>query len=701
MSMGPLSVNQQNTRYFEDGIGNIVYLSGFHNWELIQDWGDRPDFDFNEYIQFLKSYNMNLTRSWVWFHTWRDTLTVSRPLEPYIYKRTGPGLANDGFLKTDLTQFNEDYFTRLRQRIIELRDNGIYIAVMLFNGTSFTSTTRWTSNVFNIDNNINGIGGDLNNNGSGIEIYDYNKLITDARLQGVLKIHEDYIRKVIDTLNDLDNVIWDIGNSLYSSSIEFINYFIDFIRDYEATKRKQHMIGFNALGDISTNTDLFASTADWVSPYKSLQPMHWDFAENPPVNDGNKVVISDSDNLSGIILTSSPGIYRKWAWKTFTRGHQPLVMDIYPGDNVGWIKNPNRHDAIYMAANTCRYIKQYADRLDLRNLIPTESISSTEYCIYDSGKQYLIYQPNDSQNFTVNLDKGTYQYEMFNPTTGSIADSGKITVESGIQNFTYNFYGDAVLFLSSVDDPCEGVVCENICLGADLYSQKCVDGFCVTDQLIERNSVNCVSDPCEGVVCENICLGADLYSQKCVDGFCVTDQLIERNSVNCGYDPCEGVVCENICLGADLYSQKCVDGFCVTDQLIERNSVNCGYDPCEGVVCENICLGADLYSQKCVDGFCVTDQLIERNSVNCVSDPCAGVVCSNTCVGDDLWSRRCDPATGQCVLDQLIQSDSINCKIPDVIPSDDSTINTYLILGGLGIVALSVLIASKKEADQS
>ena len=228
-----------------------------------------------------------------------------------------------------------------------------------------------------------------------------------------------------------------------------------------------------------------------------------------------------------------------------------------------------------MAANTCRYIRQYADRLDLRNLIPTESISSTEYCIYDPGKQYLVYQPNNSQNFTVNLDKGTYHYEMFNPTTGSIVDSGKITVESGIQNFTYNFYGDAVLFISSVNDPCEGVVCENICLGADLYSQKCVDGFCVTDQLIERNSVNCVSDPC------------------------------------------------------------------------------------------------------------------------------AGVVCSNTCVGDDLWSRRCDPATGQCVLDQLIQSDSINCKIPDVIPSDDSTINTYLILGGLGIVALSVLIASKKEADQS
>ena len=203
--------------------------------------------------------------------------------------------------------------------------------------------------------------------------------------------------------------------------------------------------------------------------------------------------------------------------------------------------------------------------------------------------------------------------------------------------------------------------------------------------------------PCEGVVCLDVCLGADLWSQRCdpATGTCVNDQLLERNSVNCGYDPCEGVVCENICLGADLYSQKCVDGICVTDQLIESNSATCGYDPCVGVVCDNVCLGADLYSQKCVDGFCVTDQLLESNSVGCISDPCAGVVCSNICVGDNLWSRHCDPATGQCVLDQLLQSDSINCKIPEEIPSDENTIQTYLILGGLGIVALAILSMKK------
>ena len=159
-------------------------------------------------------------------------------------------------------------------------------------------------------------------------------------------------------------------------------------------------------------------------------------------------------------------------------------------------------------------------------------------------------------------------------------------------------------------------------------------------------------------------------------------------------DPCEGVVCENVCVGLDLWSQKCVDGSCVPDQLIESNSSTCGYDPCEGVVCDNICIGNDLWSQKCVDGSCVPNKLIESNSVACGYDPCEGVVCDNVCVGDDLWSRKC--VDGSCVPDQLLQQDSINCKIPDKVPSDESTINTYIILGGFGLMGLAMLMLSKK-----
>ena len=120
-------------------------------------------------------------------------------------------------------------------------------------------------------------------------------------------------------------------------------------------------------------------------------------------------------------------------------------------------------------------------------------------------------------------------------------------------------------------------------------------------------------------------------------------------------------------------------------------------DPCDSVVCGNVCVGNDLCTQKCIDGSCVPDQLLESNSVSCESDLCAGVVCPNTCIGPDRWYQRCDLATGQCIPHQLLQEDSLNCRISAAVPTDDSKIATYLVIGGLGLTGLAMLMISKNR----
>ncbi len=47
-------------------------------------------------------------------------------------------------------------------------------------------------------------------------------------------------------------------------------------------------------------------------------------------------------------------------------------------------------------------------------------------------------------------------------------------------------------------------------------------------------SIVIAPDPCAGVTCNNACVGLDLYSQRCANGACVTDTLIEPNSPLCG-----------------------------------------------------------------------------------------------------------------------------------------------------------------------
>ncbi|MCK4528019.1 hypothetical protein KAW18_11675 [candidate division WOR-3 bacterium] len=188
---------------------------------------------------------------------------------------------------------------------------------------------------------------------------------------------------------------------------------------------------------------------------------------------------------------------------------------------------------------------------------------------------------NDSLSETQHAESG---WEWMWVSWSSGGWSGKVRFElctgSRVLKSRETYWGDP-------PDPCEGVVCDPICVGTDKYSQKCVGGECVRDSLIEHNSRDCGYDSCAGVVCDDICIGVDKYSQGCVTegvdaGTCVFDQLIEKNSPDCGYvqpDPCKGVVCNPICVGTDKWSQSCVNGECVKDALIEPNSPDCGYVP--------------------------------------------------------------------------------------------------------------------------
>jgi hypothetical protein len=68
-AMGPLRVHSQNPRYFADGRGRAIYLTGSHTWANLQDQGpkDPPKpFDYEAYLDFLSQRGHNLIRLWAW-----------------------------------------------------------------------------------------------------------------------------------------------------------------------------------------------------------------------------------------------------------------------------------------------------------------------------------------------------------------------------------------------------------------------------------------------------------------------------------------------------------------------------------------------------------------------------------------------------------------------------------------------------------
>jgi hypothetical protein len=439
---GPLRVLASNPRWFEDGTGRAVFLAGSHTWASLQDNGliirgavsnPPPEFDYEGYLNFLNWHGHNFLRLWRWEVTkWTDSYTGGEVKynRPHPWARTGPGTAGDGEPKFDLTQFNQAYFERLRSRLMAARDRGIYVAVMLFEGWEIQFTDGWANHPFHAPNNVNSVEADADGDGKALE---YNTLNPSEMGKRVLALQEAYVRKVIDTINDLDNVLYEICNEATTQSAEWQYHLIRFIKEYESKKPRQHPVGMTVLVPRGRNDVLLASPADWISPNQGDAKQN--YLGNPCSNCTTKVVINDTDHLWG-----HTGGDNVWVWKSFTRGLNVLFMEEL-------LPSPAWQDSARQAMGQA---VRYAERMNLAAMKPEESLSNTRYCLAQRGKEYLVFQ-SDKGEFTVNLRdaKGVFSSEWLDVNANRTI-AGR-TVEGGAtRTFTTPFPGPAVLYLKLI-----------------------------------------------------------------------------------------------------------------------------------------------------------------------------------------------------------------------------------------------------------
>jgi hypothetical protein len=437
---GPLRVLSSNPRWFTDGSGRAVYLAGSHVWQSLQDNGllvrgatsdPPPRFDYQAYLDFLERHNHNFFRLWRWETTkWTDRYTDGevKYCRPHPWARSGPEEANDGKPKFDLTRFDREYFDRLRSRVIAARDRGIYVSVMLFEGWEIQFTDGWRNHPFHRANNVNGIEADLNGDGSALE---YNTIADSDMGRRVLELQRAYVRKVVDTVNDLDNVLYEIANEASGDSTQWQYDMIRFVKEYEKAKPKQHPVGMTFQYKGGTNRILDESPADWVSPNPG-EPNR-SYQENPCPDCSPKVVVSDTDHLWG--HTGGDNI---WVWKSFLRGLNVLLMEEL-------LPSPTWQDSARQAMGQ---VRRLADRVDLAGMKPDERLCATRYCLADRGREYLIFQSNKGE-FTVDLkdaEGAMFQVVWLNVNADRTIPA-KPVAGGNSRTFTTPFPGPAVLYL--------------------------------------------------------------------------------------------------------------------------------------------------------------------------------------------------------------------------------------------------------------
>lgn len=433
-----LRVSPENPRYFTDNSGKAILLTGSHVWNNLVDISpqDPPKpLDFEEHIAWLESHNHNFVRLWAWeLVTW-DTVKNEKDsrkghfVAPHPFPRTGPGLALDGKPKFDVWKINPDYLERLRQRVQTAQNHGVYVAVMLFEGWGLQFEPHGIrSHPFHKDNNINGINGDPDGDGMGLEIH-------EGVIPEITEIQRNYVRRVIDTINDFDNVLFEISNENHPASTPWQFAMIRFIREYESTKPKQHPIGMTFQYKGGSNKTLLDSPADWISPNGE-----GDYRDNPPEADGTKVILSDTDHLWGI------GGYPKWVWKSFLRGLNPIYMDPIDGSVISHNYVPELSESIRVAMG---YARAWSERINLVAMEPENELSSTGYCLADPGQEYLVYAGDEDLEVTVHLLPGEYHMLWFDTETGEETDS-KLLVSGGINNrLSKPFSAPSLLHLKS------------------------------------------------------------------------------------------------------------------------------------------------------------------------------------------------------------------------------------------------------------
>ena len=475
---GVLRQNTANGRYLENDSGPLV-LTGFHTWYNLQDGGATdppPAFGWDDFVDHLVGKGVNYTKLWRLesARDWPSDNTQIFGVQPWA--RTGPGNAADGHLKFDLDTFDTDYFERLRARCIQLGNAGIYVAIQLFNGFHIDNTKPgggagdpWAYHPLEDGNNINSIDGDTDNDGIGEEI-------RTTTFTAAYNYQKAFVEQVIDTVNDLDNVLIEISNEDGTYAEAWQKALIDYIQTYESGLPKQHPVGMTKLYPSGTNSMLTSSNADWISPDEDLAPVAQNSTDQSWMYDTDHTV-GDTDTYEWIFRALCMGYGGAW------------YMD--PWDSTGegdTTVNPTYE----LIREILGYALNYAAQIDLENATPQASLSTTGYCLakLTGIYQFLVYQDGTGNfNLTLTSYAGTFTLEWLRLSDGT-TQAGSNVSGGAVRTLTPPWSGSVAAFLELIAS--QSVTPDNLTNTSTIHEPTVTPGSAtaVPDHLTNSSTVH-------------------------------------------------------------------------------------------------------------------------------------------------------------------------------------------------------------------
>jgi hypothetical protein len=301
----PLSLHPQNPHYFMFREKPAILIGSTEHYGAVMNL----DFDYIKYFDELAASGLNVTRTFSGvyvehsgaFGIKKNTLAPAN--ERYIspWKRsTEPGYANGGN-KFDLSKWDEEYFSRLKDFVTEAGKRNIVVELDLF--SNFYDTIQWKLSPLYITNNINGIG----------NIKDQKEILS-LRHPEIIDVHEKMVRKIVNELRDFDNLYYEVCNEPYFGDTLALRKWEDYMTGVVADAEKNFSLKHLISNNIANHKRLVPELRDNVSIYN----FHY---ASPPVTVAlnyhlNRVIGDNETGFDGI----NDATYRMEAWNFILAG---------------------------------------------------------------------------------------------------------------------------------------------------------------------------------------------------------------------------------------------------------------------------------------------------------------------------------------------------------------------------------------------
>ena len=460
----PLSLHPDNPHYLLfRGKPEIVITSGEHYGAVLN-----LDFDYQKYLQTLARDGMNGTRTFAGpycehpaaFGIARNSLAplAGRFICPWA-RSDKPGYANSGN-KFDLTKWDEAYFKRLKDFIIEAGKNSIIVELNLF--CPFYEEAMWKLSPMNAANNVNGIGTVARTN-----------VYTLDKHGGLLPFQDALVRKIVLELNSFDNLYYEICNEPYFGGVtlEWQRHIADVIVDAQKELPFKHLISQNIAN----------KTARVDKPHPAISIFNFHYATPPDavaMNYAlNKVI---GDNETGFRGTNEAP-YRMEAWDfiiaggglfnnldySFTAGHEDGTF-VFPSSQPGCGSAVMRRQL--------KSLRDFVNRFDFLHMRPEKDLvqgdlpfKATARALVKPEQDYIIYvrtpaekedggrsrhQKFGNQQITLilTLPAGQFSAEWFDTSRGSVSSREQFTHQGGPRKIAAPaFEDDIALAVRRVD----------------------------------------------------------------------------------------------------------------------------------------------------------------------------------------------------------------------------------------------------------